>query len=1015
MSTFLNDRRVYIILILLISTVSFAGITGKIAGYVKDAESGLPLPGANVMIEGTMLGSAADENGYYAILNVEPGTYVLKVSMIGYKPVTVRNVKVEMNLSTSINVNMSTEILGMAEVVVTAERPLVVRDVSHSQLNIDAKKIESLPVSDVTSVIALQAGIEGLSIRGGSSSQTAFIVDGFVVNDERSNIPYTSISLNTVNEVQVQTGGYNAEYGNCRSGVVNITTKEGDSQKYSGAISYLYRSPAKKHFGSSAYDSDTYYLRSYLDPDVCYVGTKNGTWDSYMQQQYPSFEGWIAISDRTLKDDNPDNDLSPEAAKKLFEWQHRRQGDINKSDYTMDLSLGGPVPFMSEKLGNLRFYASYRDLRDMFIVPVSSNAYYENVGKIKLTSDISNTMKLSFTGQYGEIHSTSPYNWTTTPTGYVWRSDYEIANAVNSEMLYVPAYYSPSSIYRTIFTGKFNHMLSSKKYYELSMQHQINRYKTYQMRDRDTELKYQPIPGVGYFYVDEAPYGYWGDNGVEAIGDQIRIGGWMNLGRERSVISTTRMKFDYTNQFNSFNSFKTGFNLVLNNYNIKSFTSNPGMTTWNREQVYQVFPYRIGLYTQNKMEFEGFIANIGLRLDVSDANTKHYLLEPYDSYYQQGIGDLIEEEAPFESAKPQVALSPRLGISHPITENSKLYFNYGHFRSEPSSNYRFRIQREYNGQVTSLGNSNLMQEKTVAYELGYSHSLFNKYLLNISAYYKDVTDQIGWISYLNINSSINYLTPGNNQYEDIRGFEITIDKRYGSWITGFINYTYMVGTTGYFGIMENYQNPTEQRVYLQDNPYQEKPHPRPYFRANLDFHSPDKFGPSLTGLYPAGGINISMIASWKAGSYETYNPNNTPGVINNVQWKDTYNINLRVKKTFSIYKRRLELYVDITNLLNSKFLSYAGFSSYNSDYIPYMQSLNFDWEEGEEHGNDRIGEYRPSGVVYDPLEPNPFKDPEISARNKVRKNNKSYIDNPNLTYFTFLNPRDIKFGIKITF
>ncbi|NQU81614.1 MAG: TonB-dependent receptor, partial [Bacteroidetes bacterium] len=346
---------------------------------------------------------------------------------------------------------------------------------------------------------------------------------------------------------------------------------------------------------------------------------------------------------------------------------------------------------------------------------------------------------------------------------------------------------------------------------------------------------------------------------------------------------------------------------------------------------------------------------------------------------------------------------------------SKLYFNYGHFRSEPSSNYRFRIQREYNGQVTSLGNSNLMQEKTVAYELGYSHSLFNKYLLNISAYYKDVTDQIGWISYLNINSSINYLTPGNNQYEDIRGFEITIDKRYGSWITGFINYTYMVGTTGYFGIMENYQNPTEQRVYLQDNPYQEKPHPRPYFRANLDFHSPDKFGPSLTGFYPAGGINISMIASWKAGSHTTYNPNNTPGVINNVQWKDTYNIDLRLKKAFRIDKRRLELYVDITNLLNTKFMSYAGFSSINSDYLPYMGSLNFDWEEGVENGNDRIGEYRPNGVAYDPLEPNPLNDLEISARNKVRKNNKSYIDNPNLTYFTFLNSRDIKFGIKITF
>ena len=80
-----------------------------------------------------------------------------------------------------------------------------------------------------------------------------------------------------------------------------------------------------------------------------------------------------------------------------------------------------------------------------------------------------------------------------------------------------------------------------------------------------------------------------------------------------------------------------------------------------------------------------------------------------------------------------------------------------------------------------------------------------------------------------------------------------------------------------------------------------------------------------------------------------------------------------------------------------------------------MESLNFDWEEGDENGNDRIGEYRPNRVAYDPLESNPLNDTEIATRNKIRKDTKSYIDNPNLTYFTFLNPRDIKFGIKITF
>jgi outer membrane receptor protein involved in Fe transport len=1012
-----------------------AASSGKISGYVTDSETGDPIPGANVILENESIGAATDLNGYYVLLNVPPGTYNVKVTVIGYSDVTVTDVIVQIDLTTNIDVELTTQALDMGEIIVTAKRPVIKKDVSASELNVNAEKIESMPVTEVGDVIALQAGVEsGLTIRGSEARQTTFIVDGFNQNDERSHEPFTSINMSTVQEIKVQTGGFNAEYGQSRSGVVNVVTKSGSKTNYSGSVSMKYQPADNKYFGRSIYSPNSYYLRPYMDPEVCYVGTQNGPWDTYTQQQYPTFAGWNYVSQTLMTDDNPDNDLTPDQAKRLFEYQHRRQGDIDKPDYVFDLSFGGPVPVIGEMLGDLRFFASYRDLEEQLLVPLSRDSYDNQVTNLKLTSDITDRMQLTLNARYEQISSVSPYNWTTTPTGTVVRSNYSVASNVTSEVLFVPAYYSPSDIYRTQLGAKLNHILSDRSYYEFKVQYDKNYYHTYQMSLRDTTKNYDIFPGEAEYLVDEQPYGYWG-YGVGSIGDQLRIGGWQNIGRDSSFIHTTNIKFDYVNQFNATNQFKTGIDVVVNNFDIKSYASNPGMETWNREQVYDVTPYRIGLYAQDKLEFQGFIANLGLRLDYTNANTNIYDIERYSRYYEAGKGFLIEEDAPKENADAHWALSPRLGISHPITENSKLYFNYGHFRTEPSSTYRFRLQRYYNGTITSIGNPNLLQEKTISYEIGYSHNLFNTYFINIAGYYKNITDQIGWIDYKNITGAVYYSMPDNNNYEDIRGFEVTLDKKVGDWFTGFINYTYL----------EYYEDPTEMNEYLLNNPSQEKPRPQPFARLNLDFHSPYQYGPEVAGFYPLGGWNMNMIASWKAGAYATYNPNNMlgAGVINNVRWKDSYNFDLRVAKMFDVYDTKVQAYVDITNVFNIKTLSYSGFSG-SRDYDSYRQSLHFDWEEGTQNGDDRLGEYRDWDVDYVPMQEiestEDISSPDsrvlyFSQENdqymmyvdgawEVRKDSwvqkevldkKAYIDMPDERALTFLGPRTIEFGIRISF
>ena len=1006
-------HRCIFIFYLFFTGILFGGTTGKITGQVIDSESNKHLTGASIVIDDTFMGVSSDQDGNYVLINLLPDTYRLRVTLVGYRPLLIQGVTVLIDQSTFLNVALTPEPIQMDELVVVATKPLIMKGVSASRMDISSEFIASLPITTLNDVIGIQAGIEGLTIRGGARNQTAFFVNGFLLNDERVNNPYTSISLNSIKEIQVQTGGFNAEYGNIRSGLINVITNEGDPKQYGGAITIRYSEPEPKHFGESLYSPASYFLRPYLDPDVCWVGTANGSWNDYTRQQYPSFEGWNTISEATMADDDPNNDLTPGAAQNIFKWQHRRKGDIILPDYNVDISFGGPVPIISSALGNLRFHLSHFSRQNVFIFPLSRDSYNDEVTSLKLTSDLSSRLKLTLTGFYGLTRSVSPYNWKVTPTGSVLESTYQVADLVNSSsgnaILFMPGNFSPTNIYRKMIGVKINHMVKPSLFYDMIIQIFQNEYDTYQMKERDTSRVYNILPDV---FMDEAPYGYWGYS-ITGI-DGMRLGGWMNLGRDKSINNTNMIKFDLTNQTNISHQIKTGLQVVFNDYKIRSYTENPSMNTWNRSMIYDVSPLRSGIYIQDKMEYEGFIANLGLRAEYTSANTHNYILKDYDTFYEQGFGNLIENEAPSEPATAIFSLSPRLGVSHPITETSKLYFNYGHFQSEPGSSYRFRLQRESNGLVTYIGNPNLWFEQTIAYELGYSQE-YKNYLIDIAAYYKDVTDQPGWVYYANMGRSVSYYKASNNQYEDIRGLEVSIRKPYGKLITGMVNYTYMVRSYGYFGLLNNFQDPLEQREYLSLNPYQEKPQPLPYFRASIDMKVPTNFGPRLlNNFYPFAEWKINLLVSYKTGSYATYNPNSMPGVVDNIQWKDRYYIDARISRGLTLKKVKLNLFVDISNLLNMKLLSYAGFSD-NFDYLAYVESLNFPWEDGSETGSDRLGDYRDWEVDYEPLEPNPANDPTIADRNKVRKETKSYIDMPNLKALTFLDPRKVTLGININF
>jgi hypothetical protein len=220
------------VIVTFFSAVLTAGQTGKITGTVVDQETGNPLPGVNVLLEGTSMGAATNSDGKFVILDIPPGLYLVKFSFIGYATITIENVRSTTDLTTNLyTINMNPEAIEGETITVTAERPLIEINATNEVHVVRAEDIKNLPVRGYANVVALQTSVvddEGtLHIRGGRSEEVGYYVDGVSAVDPYSLTRRGSIPNISIEEVSIQAGGFGAEYGGAGSGIVNTTTKTG--------------------------------------------------------------------------------------------------------------------------------------------------------------------------------------------------------------------------------------------------------------------------------------------------------------------------------------------------------------------------------------------------------------------------------------------------------------------------------------------------------------------------------------------------------------------------------------------------------------------------------------------------------------------------------------------------------------------------------------------------------------------------------------------------------------------
>ncbi len=1067
-------------LLLTIATANplWPGTTGKIAGLVTDKASGAPLPGANIVVVGTTFGAAADLKGHYTILKVPPGTYEIQISVIGYRKISINDVRVYIDQTARIDAALEEEIIEAGEIVVVAERELIKPDVATSVIAVSDKEVQALPINNVVSAVGLQAGIRGgwggppggaaqptfvsnysrgrvsvqggLSIRGGEGDNILVQMDGVTLRDPRNNEPMTKIPLSSVQEISVERGGFNAEYGQVRSGIVNIVTKEGSRQAYSGAIQFRYSPPAPKYWRGpgilDVHDPYSFALRPFFDPDVAWTGTDNGAWDEYTRSQYPTFLGWNAVSQQLNTDNDPNNDLTPLGAQRVFEYEIRKRQPNDEPDYDIDAGFGGPVPLIGKKLGNLRFFTSYRSNREMLLFPLTRPDYRDYDWNFQINSDLTPSMKLRFSGLVGK-QFTMRNNWDATGIYFYPRFSGDIAGVASAITgpetlvgLFSDFNLSLADIGHRSLAAKLTHTIGPKAFYEISVENFRRDYNVRPSALRNTSQLYEIIPG---FFEDSNPFGYWPTENSPGV--IIRGGQHVSKARDFTVVNSTSFKADISSQVNFQNLVKAGIEFDYNDLDFDYGTIQSGGQAaeqyQNRVQM-RIFPIRAAAYLQDKLEVKEFTANLGLRLDYSNSNVTWWNLNPYDqTFFSSRYNSALA--FPTKDAEPQWQVSPRVGIAHPITENSKLFFNYGHFKQVPQYESLFRVERDATRAVTSFGNPDLILAKTISYELGFDYIVTQDLLVQMAAFYNDISDQQDFTSYQSLSKGFAYTKSTSNNYQDIRGFEVTLRKTFGRWWTGFANYTYQVSTTGHFGSSRQFDDRTQQKKWDEAtvNLYQDRPIPQPYARANLNLYTPNDFGPTLFNHRVLGGFMLNLTLDWQAGYWTTWNPGNLPSVAYNVKADDFFNAYLRVDKTIAFGKLRTQFFMDISNALNTHRLWNTG--DYN-----YLASLHLPKNNAYDNipGDDKVGDYRQPGVDFQPMEHvtqlDPrggkvrawyyedqsggyfeWKDVEGTSQwvqvdgnllDKALKD-KAYIDMPNASTFWFLDPRKIYFGLRVSF
>jgi outer membrane receptor protein involved in Fe transport len=878
----LSLRVVTLLLALALPAELFAGNTGKISGTVRDSRTKEPIPGVNIVVDGTKLGASSSVDGNYVILNVPPGVYTVSATYIGYKRFVARDIRISVDFTTPLEVLMEEGSVELEGIVVQGERtPLIRQDLTNPVASISSEAIQALPVTDISEVIALQAGItvgdDGvLHIRGGYGNEVLYSVNGVNVNNPYGNTRSIGIATNAVQEVSVSGGTFNAEYGNALSGVVNYVTKDG-SATWTGSFRYFTGDYQTKrndiYFGLDEFKpTNVYRLEGSLGGPII------GETLTFFASGVYSYNGGYIFGQQIYRPEDA------HLARNLFPSTDPRAGSASDPYYF------GPTLHPTTDMEGL-------PTGNGDIVAMNWSRSYNIQGNLSLR--IAPEMKL----KYEFI-----YNFTENPDG-------------SGNSWYFSNQFKPDG--RALDRGEgylhsveFTHTVSDRMFYTLRGSYTIDKNSTWAYEDPG-DPRYVPS-----YYLTAFPNTSYLTGGVDPF-------------RFHQRTDTYAGKFDLVAQVWKEHEIKAGvevrshklvvdssYTLLFRDPNDPSATPNftnelagntflpyipdsvSGLTYYERH------PLQIAAYLQDKIElFRSIILNLGLRYEFfrSDAMYNPELSKEVTE------GQSIFLQQNLTKAPDKHMLAPRFSVSYPITDQGSIRFSYGHFYQIGSlaSLYRNPYFRALPGTTPSFGNANVNPQKSIQYEMGLQQGLTQDMRVEITGYYKDVSDYIYNQQIITGNGDLRYNVLTNLSYANTRGISVSLLKRRSpeGMFSATLDYT--------FQIVEGQRTEPSEEIFYNEQRGQLSE----TYLVPLTFDRSHTITSTMTLTQPSNWI-ISIIGWFRTGTPYTpafpanvvpitftQNSDNQP-----VQW----NVDLKAEKFFKVGDVDLSVFLQVDNLFDTE-------------------------------------------------------------------------------------------------
>ncbi len=958
--------------ILLTTGASAQLATGKVEGTVRDVDTGQPLQGAQVVVEGTRLGNVTNSDGYYFILNVPPGRRGVTFTFTGYQKTTVANQLVLAGQTLTVDASLSSTVVQLEGITVEGEGDaLMPRDNTVTKQRMTAEVIAETPSTRLEDLMVLQAGVQiggggarnrALRIRGGRLGEDGMVVDGVMVRNYTADVDAggggwrfdfeegtqsqdaTPLEFSTagIEQVDIITGGFQAEFGNAQSGIVNIITKEGGTD-YSGNMRFT-------SDGLNPRTSDYGYNQLMASIGGPVPGTRDnlrffasGEAQGMEDRSFThADEGFRAI-DQTFVDrlnTSVKNDPYFEGRQpySLEGFQTARQfyaDKLSTADYPVNSSLfSAPNP--------VRLPGNWGD---------------RTMGQGKVTFTPLQSLKFIGTANWSRYQHSYPQGGTGEADGnYFQDGIIDLNNPLMSEIyeplfakapfklagetsIYIPQSYARKAKTATALFGAdwdFYRSASNSgsfKFRYMNMKNvEINNamQKTNWERDsfmgwsaHEIQFEVETYPnrdGLDTKALQEALFIdgdiYWKQN--------VPMEMPFNMSRQTLYAVYYRylreqqhnFKADVDFQLGRYNRLKGGYQFT----NLKNFrfTTTGGSTLRDPRNLFEYNPHVMAFYVQNRTDLGDFVFDYGIRYDQA---------KPRDNWGITNIDIWGEHVFP----KTLSEWSPRFDVGFPVTDKAQLRFSYGVFTQLPSLNQVFGGS---SGGSAMMNPGDLEYARTDAFEAGVSYLLTNDMMLDWVTYYKDITGNVSrkdffrdYYAYKQ-ERRIRTWTDGlsNRDVGNIKGMDLILRKRFSNNYSLNLMYTLQFSRTtasqsgsDFYEMLdaavgETFLDPDELNPIDGDRTHQ--------FSGIFNHVFPDDFRSGTL----AGSIfkNLRTYAVFRllSGQPSGGSSNAIGGIVygtNYFRGRWSTNLDLRFTKSFRLAKRsRLEIFTEIFNALNHK-------------------------------------------------------------------------------------------------